>query len=148
MCEERSSRILVYSKTIDCFLARPHTLTRIKEDGKVIAIGYAEVTKGYSFEGKQKLDKFTDYLEDHSAVKYIKWFEDRLNKNNLKGRPVVTDQNQKYHYYKTPAAGTLCKKHSSIGSIDGKIIRETEAKANNELTKCEKCEKQITQQKV
>lgn len=48
-------------------------------DDKITVLGYAEVKKGFSFERRYSEEEFIDYLQDHAAVKYLKWFEDRLD---------------------------------------------------------------------
>lgn len=45
------------------------------DDRKIV--GYAEVTKGFPFDRKDSLEEFKNYMEDHPAVHYTNWFEDR-----------------------------------------------------------------------
>lgn len=41
-------------------------------------IGYAEVRKGYSLESCDYWTEFKEYIENHQAVFYYTWFEDRI----------------------------------------------------------------------
>lgn len=44
----------------------------------ITVIGYAEVKKGYPFDKKETEEGIYEYIDNHPAVHYVKWFEDRL----------------------------------------------------------------------
>lgn len=50
--------------------------TRVNDKSNFV--GYVEATKSYPFDKKNSIEAMREYLEDHPAVHYQTWFEDKI----------------------------------------------------------------------